>query len=59
MEDDDLGFIQWTDDTLTWARWRLQQIDLRVRRTLRERPLLSLFGAAAFGCLAGRILSRR
>lgn len=59
METDDVSVLEWSDDVLAWAREYVMQIDLRVRRMLRERPLLSLIGAAAFGCLAGRVMSRR
>ena len=51
--------LEWTDDMVAWAREYVMQIDVRVRRMLRERPLLSLVGVAAFGCLAGRVMSRR
>jgi hypothetical protein len=59
MEGDELTLMEWTDGVLSLARERLMQIDARVRRMLRERPLFSLIGAAALGCLAGRIMSRR
>jgi hypothetical protein len=59
MEGDELTLMEWTDGVLSLARERLLELDRRVRRVLRERPLLSLLGAAAFGCLAGRIMSRR
>jgi hypothetical protein len=59
METDDVTVLEWTDDMLAWGREYVMQIDVRVRRMLRERPLLSLIGVAAFGCLAGRFMSRR
>jgi hypothetical protein len=34
-------------------------MDERVRRIVHEHPLLSLLGAAAFGSVLGRIMSRR
>jgi hypothetical protein len=59
METDEMTVLEWSDDMIAWAREYVMQIDVRVRRMLRERPLLSLIGAAAFGCLAGRVMSRR
>jgi len=59
MQTDEMTVMEWTDDVVAWGREYLMQIDGRVRRMLRERPLLSLIGVAAFGCLAGRVLSRR
>jgi len=59
METDQTTLMEWSDDVFAWGREYLMQIDGRVRRMLRERPLLSLIGVAAFGCLAGRFMSRR
>ena len=58
-EQEDIGLVQWSDDLLSAMRARVQRFDARVRRTLRERPVLSLLSAAAFGCALGRVMSRR
>lgn len=55
----EFALAQWSDEMLGWAQRQLTRVDARVRRTLRERPLLSLLGAATFGCLLGCVLSRR
>jgi hypothetical protein len=59
MEHEEVGLAQWPDDVLSWTRSRLKRMDMRVRRIVHERPLLSLLAAAAFGCLMGRAMSRR
>ena len=59
VEQEEAGLVQWSDDVLSWARMQLRSIDARVRRTLQERPVMSLLGAAAFGCVLGRVMSRR
>lgn len=59
MEHEDVGLAQWSDDVLYWTQSRLKRMDARVRRLVDERPLFSLLCAAAFGCVLGRIMSRR
>lgn len=59
MQENRIDLVQWTDELAAWTRLRAMEVDSRVRGVVRERPLLSLLGAAVFGVLAGRILSRR
>jgi hypothetical protein len=58
-EDGEFALAEWSDSIVDWAESHITRIDRRIRRVLRERPLLSLLGAATFGCLLGRVLSRR
>jgi hypothetical protein len=50
---------QWRDELTAWGKDKFTVIDERVHTLSNEHPLLMLFGAAAVGCAAGRILSRR
>jgi hypothetical protein len=52
------GVEQWRDELTAWSKDQLTVVDERVRTLTNEHPLLMLFGAAAFGCIAGRLLSR-
>jgi hypothetical protein len=58
-EDGDFALTQWSDAIVDLVESYATRLDRRIRRVLRERPLLSLLGAATFGCLLGRVLSRR
>jgi len=57
---DDLeDFEESMDERIDDLRERAEEIDVTIRRAVREHPFLSLAGAVTAGYLLGRLIARR